>query len=474
MISRKSFIGYFHSEAVMFDHYPEEETKELFWDGLGVHMDARSSKPEKKYEKYDECFEKQDGVCYTDNDGNGYTYNNLMMLVRDEENVKHLYEYLNGDTPEKTLESSISFQKCDRCGAWEYREFSFRNKGPRYCRFCTPLRTGGKIDLWKDPYDDDRKFFSKNQAVFEPGITTLVGCNGAGKTTLLNNIKEELKKRGTPCIDFDNLGDEGGENGARNLLGAVLGGYRKESTEETIGFFSESLASSEGEKIACALSRFTAKITRMIRQYSGYGELWVLFDALDSGFSIDMIEDAKKYVLDPINSANKENFAVYIILSSNSYEMSVGTKCFSIEKMKYIPVKSFNAFRSAVLSSRKYKEKRDDVFRIKAEIGNRPYDLVIDEELWKRIEKHEEKGIEGDVLTMELPPFRFVIQKHCRNYSYWDTYSLYRNDNGKWKKIRCDVDDLYGDFSRIEHIKEDVHAYLCQKVFLHENRKAGK
>ena len=421
--------------------------------------------------KYDEAFKKKDGICYTDDSGNEYTYNDLMSFVRDEENVKKLYDHLDGDAPEKVLKSSMFFVKCERCGVWEYRGFSFREKDGRYCRFCAPLRTNGEIGLWKDPYDDDRKFFSKKRAVFEPGITTLIGCNGAGKTTLLKNIKEELKKRGTPCIDFDNLGSEGGENGAKNLFSAILGGYGGSDEKDALGFISETLASSEGEKIASALGRFTSRVVKMVKQYSGYGELWVLFDALDSGLSIDMIEDAKKYVLDPINRLNTKDLEIYIILSSNSYEMSVDTKCFSIEKMRYITIRSFNVFRNAVLSSRRYKEKRDDVFRIKAEIGQRPYDLVVDEKLWMDIENHEEKNIEGDVFIMELAPFKFVIRKHSRNYSCWDTYHLFKKDGGEWKEVRCDIDYLYGNLSRLDEIRDDVHAYLCKKVFLHERTR---
>lgn len=426
--------------------------------------------PKHSYRKIDEAFNAESGVCYIDDKGRKYTYDDLMCITRDKNTIKELYRYLCGETPEETMESSMFFQKCKRCGTWKYAEFSISREKDPYCRFCTPLRTGGKIDLWEDPYDDDRKFFAKKQAAFEPGITTLVGCNGAGKTTLIENIKSELEKRGTPYICYDNLGKEGGENGAKNLLSAVLGGYRKADTDETLGFFSESLASSEGEKIVSALNRFSSKIAKMIKDLSGYGELWLLFDAVDSGLSVDMIDDVKKYLLDPVNELNGQDIRVYLILSSNSYEMSEGTKCFSVEKMKYIPVKNYKAFHNAVLSSRRYKRKRDDVFRVKREIAERPYDFIVDAGLLDESDSDKKKGVSGDLLTAELYPYRLVVHRGWRNWSYRDRYYLYKKENGMWKKIQCDFEEPWS-LSDPEEIREDVHEYLCRKVFLYERPK---
>lgn len=61
------------------------------------------------YKKHDEAFEKKDGICYTDDSGNEYTYNDLIIIVRDEENVKKLYDHLDGNALEKVLKSSMFF-----------------------------------------------------------------------------------------------------------------------------------------------------------------------------------------------------------------------------------------------------------------------------------------------------------------------------------------------------------------------------
>lgn len=425
------------------------------------------------YTKHDEAFSAGCGVCYTDRYGNDYTYGDLYALTRSREGTEKLYEFLSGDTPAEELEGSAFFRRCERCGTWRYTGFSLKGSLDSLCPFCTPLRTGGEISLWKDPYGDDRRFFSRRRTVFEPGITTLVGCNGAGKTTLLANIREELKKRGTPCISFDNLGEEGGENGARNFFSAVLGGYADASGDDMTGLLSETFLSSEGEKIVSALGRFASGIRKVVGDCSGYGELWLLFDALDSGLSADMIEDVKRCVLDPVSALNTQDYAVYIILSSNSYEMSEGTKCFSVEKLKYIPVGNYAAFKKAVLSSRVYKEKRDEVFRIKSRIAERPYEFKVDRSLWDASEKRN-GAASGEVLEMVLDPFRLAVYRKLYRYDYEDLPRLYKKEGGEWKRIRCDMDrSATRDSDVLEEVKEEIHRYLCRKVFLYERAHKG-
>ena len=425
------------------------------------------------YIKHDEAFTEKRGVCYTDRHGDDYTYDDLLTLTRSAEGAEKLYGELCGFSPEEELRGSTVFRRCERCGAWRYVGFGSGDIKDSVCPFCTPLRTNGRVSLWKDPYDDDRHFFSRRHAVFAPGVTTLVGCNGVGKTTLLANIREELEKRGTPYISFDNLGEEGGEGGARNFFSAVLGGYADVPKDEALGLLGASLASSEGEKIVTALGRFASRVRKLTDSCSGRGEAWLLFDALDSGLSADMIEDVKKYVLAPINTLNTQDLAVYVILSSNSYEMSEGTKCFSVEKMKYIPVNSYAAFKKAVLSSRTYKEKRDEVFRIKSRIAERPYEFNVDDELLGSAEKKDENA-GGDVLEMILAPFRFTVYRALYSYDYEDRPRLYKEKDGEWKRIRCDIDDLPAlRPGTIEDVREEIHGYLCRKVYMYE-KKTGR
>ena len=80
--------------------------------------------PKHSYRKIDEAFNAESGVCYIDDKGRKYTYDDLMCITRDKNTIKELYRYLCGETPEETMESSMFFQKCKRCGTWKYAEFS--------------------------------------------------------------------------------------------------------------------------------------------------------------------------------------------------------------------------------------------------------------------------------------------------------------------------------------------------------------
>lgn len=430
----------------------------------------------KAFTKDDSAFRPQGGICYTDKKGNAYTYEDLFAFSCDEDCTKHLFDVLSGRTPEETLEYDRDFTKCRRCGSWSYRKMRFFGKqAGSYCRSCTPLRTNGMVPLVKDPYLDDRTFTSKKHAVFRPGLTSLVGCNGAGKTTLINETAEFLKKRGTPFLKFDNLGEEGGENNARGLLSGGLGGYK--SHEDMEKGLMLAFASSEGEKIRAAMAEYAGLVAKELERSAGYGEFWFLVDALDSGLSVDMIEDIKEYLFRPLMKAVPEDTDLYIVISSNSYEMSESTECFSLEKMDYIPVRGYEAFKKAVLSSRRCKEKRDDVFAKKAEIAGRKYTFTADKRLLEAARDNTEAS--GEVLSMELAPYRLVMNLKMKQWNGRLTPALYIRDGGDWKKRKCGYEeetgadlDIFG-LSGINEKKmeEKMHSWLVRQVFLYERKK---
>ena len=377
---------------------------------------------------------------------------------------------LKGSSPERTAEGSWKFTKCPRCGAYSYSEELFGKKKQFFCRSCTPLRTNGKISLWKDPYDDDRRFYAKKEAVFSPGLTTLVGCNGAGKTTLITNISEELKKRGTPYLVFDNLSGEGGQQSTS--LGTFLWEGRNDDTGEVLGRAYSAFTSSEGEKILYAIGKFTGAIKDTIRRSEGYGEAWFLFDAVDSGLSADYIEDIKEHVFRSLLRSYSEKMQIYIIASSNSYEMSEGTMCFSMEKMRYIGIRNYQAFVNAVRSSRRFKEERDKVFDIKDEIASRPYTFFYDDEAADRFNNwHFEGAFDADVAVMELSGFRMVLRvKKKKNGSSSMKYFMYKAAGDDWKMIPCKEEMSFHFNVNKKEAEKEMREYLCRKVFLEENR----
>lgn len=209
---------------------------------------------------------------------------------------------------------------------------------------------GRRIKLDRDPYDNGFNLYKKRTVEFQTGVTVLVGCNGIGKTSLLDNIKRVLRKENVPCITFDNLQD-GGAN-ARSEM-AFYGNFE---------FVGASMCSSEGESIVMNLGRMASKIGNFIRNNPNEKELWILFDAIDSGLSIDNIVDVKellfKTILEDTNNINKD---IYIVVSANSYEMANSENCLDIYGMKYKTFKTYNNYRKFILKSKELKEKRETI-----------------------------------------------------------------------------------------------------------------
>ena len=229
---------------------------------------------------------------------------------------------------------------------------------------------GRKFKLWKDPYDCGIDLYKKKTIEIKPGVTVLVGCNGIGKTTLLHCIKDSLKKEKIPCMEFNNL-IEGGSNSRQESL------YKGD-----FSFLTTSACSSEGENIMLNITKLAVKIGEFVRTgiYQGdvktlakrfqksigfdneslevqSNERWILFDAVDSGLSVDNIvelkEDLFRIILE--HSFGKE---IYIVISANEYEMANSEQCLDVYNGKYLTFKNYDEYRNMILESRKWKEKR--------------------------------------------------------------------------------------------------------------------
>ncbi len=227
-----------------------------------------------------------------------------------------------------------------------------------------------KIKLWKDPYDIGFNLWKKRTIEIKPGVTVLVGCNGIGKTTLLNNIETVLKKENIPVMHFDNLSD-GGSN-ARS----------EKAFMEDFGFLAESMCSSEGENIVLNLCDLTGKLRSFVKtgvnkgKYNPFAEIfkndkedrkseelsnerWILFDAVDSGLSIDNIIDLKEGLFKTIIEFEKDR-EIYILVSANEYEMANGEQCFDVYHGKYISFTNYDEYRNMILRSKAWKENRKE------------------------------------------------------------------------------------------------------------------
>lgn len=430
---------------------------------------STSVSEKQEWSKDEDAFKSHEGICYTDSNGNGYAYDDLMSYMRSPEGTKKLFEELHGRAPEKELKAnSWDFWQCKRCGAWHHFHVSMVKKKSRTpCEFCTPLRTNGKIRLVKDPYEDDRTFYNGRYASFRTGLTTITGCNGIGKTTLVQNIVDELKGRGTPYFLFDNLGESGGEKNAFRMLNEALSS--RNGAEE---FFSglNMFSLSEGEKIITSLNRFMNGCATAISETSvGYGELWFLFDAVDSGLSADFIEDFKDMLRNLYKDIMQAHplMQVYILVTSNSYETCHGTSVYSVAKNRYVNIRTYEAFVKETRASREYKVQRDHVFVAKEEIAKRPYTFVCDEDLLQDWPFNHEENETAEAAVMELENFRLVV---CPG-DYGNELRLYRkSEDGEYTMLSC-KDAEIDSYSYAKRLKQEMHEYLCERVYKEEMKK---
>ena len=175
-----------------------------------------------------------------------------------------------------------------------------------------------KFKIETNLYDDGKPMFCKRQIEIEPGLTILVGCNGSGKTTLLDQIRTIVRDKEIPYIKYNNLTD-GNETSYSMSMAAYFGNLEQ---------MSATFSSSEGENIALSLGRIAEKIGRKIKECEEdhKTQLFIFMDGIDSGLSIDAIEDVKKYLFDTIFQRAKD-LDVYLIVSANDYTLTINERC---------------------------------------------------------------------------------------------------------------------------------------------------
>ena len=222
------------------------------------------------------------------------------------------------------------------------------------------------IKTWRDPYESGFSPTRLKEVSFEPGLTVLVGCNGAGKTTLLQNVRDEMKKQNIPYHLYDNLKDGNSTSIAEAFffgnseLGAALC-YSSEGEAIKINF----------GQLSTKFKRFLqdgffdTKSNRLARIFQDESEekevsnkRVLLFDAVDSGLSVDSIVEIKSVFDLILQDAKEFGVEVYLIISANEYELARGTNCFDVNEGKYVTFADYEDYRSFIIKSRKKKEKR--------------------------------------------------------------------------------------------------------------------
>ena len=206
-------------------------------------------------------------------------------------------------------------------------------------------KTNGIIMVDRDPYGTNEPIFSKKKHQFKPGVTVLVGCNGTGKTTMLETIKSTVKKKNIPCLSYNNLVDGGHNSRSAHLF------------HQNFEIAATLMMSSEGEEITINIGQTAAKIGAFVRKNRGAPEMWLLFDAIDSGLSVDNIVDIKENLFQVILEDNPDT-DVYIVVSANEYEMCREQECYDVAAGKYVRFKTYESYRKFVLKSRERKDQR--------------------------------------------------------------------------------------------------------------------
>lgn len=180
-----------------------------------------------------------------------------------------------------------------------------------------------------------------------PGVTVLTGCNGTGKSTLMRLMKEQLEREEIPVYLYDNLHD-----GGRHSMQMFL-------NDGQIAELITMACSSEGEKINQNIGQTAVRLGSFVRKNSNYDELWIMFDAIDSGYSIDNIVEMKRDLLQTIlKDCASRNQTVYIIISANSYEMAAGENCLDVWSGDYISFDNYDEHKKYIIKTRTRKDKR--------------------------------------------------------------------------------------------------------------------
>lgn len=179
-----------------------------------------------------------------------------------------------------------------------------------------------------------------------------------------------MRDKKIPVHLFDNL-VHGGSNG----VGDILTGF---GNQGDIGDAINLLYSSEGEAIKINLEkqaefykeffrtgyfkdsnyRFTRIFAKDASEKLNDNRRVLLYDAVDSGMSVDAICKVKDLFDLILKDANELGIELYLIISANEYELARGENCFDVNAGKYIQFTDYEDYRQFILKSRKKKERR--------------------------------------------------------------------------------------------------------------------
>jgi AAA+ ATPase superfamily predicted ATPase len=195
-----------------------------------------------------------------------------------------------------------------------------------------------------DPMDVGRRLYRKKSVDFLSGTTIMVGPNGVGKTTLIRCIEDIFRDNNIKVFNYDNLHS----SGSTSLSSALF--YNDLSS------FATMVSSSEGENILFNIRSSLGKIKRYVdSQMEKENEPAILlFDAIDSGLSLDFMFDIKRLFNAIVDSEPEEyQKRIFIICTSNSYELSRGFRCWDVKGSKEIYFNKYQEYADFIINTRR-------------------------------------------------------------------------------------------------------------------------
>lgn len=186
-----------------------------------------------------------------------------------------------------------------------------------------------------------------------PGVTMLIGPNGSGKTTALSQLRslfsteDDLVKKWNKLEINDSI---------RDLYSSYLydNVYEETFTKSTWGAtdhidrVAQTFENSEGQNmydyLYYKINEIGQAVTKAIK--NNKKGIFLLFDGLDSGLSLDVINTIRKSVLEFIIETEKKrsNLEVYIICSANSYEFCNNYDCIDVTNQKHITFTNYTDY----------------------------------------------------------------------------------------------------------------------------------
>lgn len=178
----------------------------------------------------------------------------------------------------------------------------------------------------------------------------LIGPNGSGKTTALRQIKSIFNKD----REFPNIKENKEIKDKYNVYYYENKYEEKYRDSELLSNkeydkFASLYDNSEGQRMYNYLMFVVPKLGQMVTKTVNENKkgILLLIDGLDSGLSLDKLEDIRINLLDFIPEVEKtrSGIEIYIICSANSYEFCNGYDCIDVTTRRHKVFKTYQSFK---------------------------------------------------------------------------------------------------------------------------------